>query len=46
MNAEKKPAKHTQIKLPGVVIVIFNGKETRSVLADPVGVILPKAVAS
>lgn len=46
MNAEKKPAKHTQIKLPGVVIVIFNGKEARNVLTDPIGVVLPKAVAS
>ncbi len=46
MNAKKKTAKHTQIKLPGVVIVIFNGKETRSILTDPVSVILPKAVAS
>ena len=43
MNSDKKPAKNTQIKLPGVVIVILNGKESRAAHDDA---ILTKVVAS
>ena len=45
MSTDKKTGKPTQIKIPGVVIVIFNTKDNRSLLTGT-QVILPKAVAS